>query len=222
MRRQRASVAGHKRVQPRQSLGMRGIIVVDPLAEQQPLDAVAVLDPLLDEPGPLAAQAALALSLRAGRHHHRAHPLLAARMGDERAQQGLAVDLVALGAPMTPRHRNRGRINDVARKAVLTEQPVQPEAVEPGFGDNGDRHRCAEALRDRYLQPLQQLEECCCIAAGHTVLGELIPRPSERDPCPAAESGPYRSADRFHSLGPGISAARRAHRHKPARFAQFE
>ena len=74
---------------------------------------------------------------------------LTARIGDERAQQGRAVDLVGLGAPMSPRHRNRGRINDVARKAVLTKQPVQPEAVEPSFGDDGDRHRCAEALRDR-------------------------------------------------------------------------
>ena len=96
---QRSSIAGHQFVQPRPPVGAQWLVVADPLREQQALDAVDVPHPLHDQSPPLARDASPVLVLDARHRHHRTHPRLPALVGQQRADQRLAVELVRLGAP---------------------------------------------------------------------------------------------------------------------------
>src|SRR5215831_2181096 len=89
----------------------------------------------------LARDPTAVLFPRAWWHCHSADPRLAALPGHQRAQQRLAIDRIGFGAPVTSRHGNRRRINDVALDAIGLEQAMNPETIEPDFvdGDNLDR-----------------------------------------------------------------------------------
>ena len=77
---------------------------------------------------------------------HSADPRLTALPGDQCAQQRLAVDRIRFGAPVTSRHGNRRRIDDVALDAVGLEQAMNPETIEPDFVDRDNLDRRSNAL----------------------------------------------------------------------------
>jgi hypothetical protein len=93
------------------------------------------------------------LFARAWWHGHSADPRFAALPGHQRAQQRLAIDRISFGAPVTSRHGNRRRINDVALDAVGLEQAMKPETIEPDFVDRNNFDRCSNALLGPALQP---------------------------------------------------------------------
>src|SRR5207248_2916262 len=96
---------------------------------------------------------AVVLLTRGWRHCHGADPRLASLPGHQRAQQRLAVDRIGLGAPVTSRHSNRRRIDDVALNVVGLEQTMNPETIEPDFliatTLTGAAMRCSALLFNR-------------------------------------------------------------------------
>jgi hypothetical protein len=122
------------------------IVVGDPLAEQQSANAVRVPNALLQQLRALARDPTTVFFARAWWYCHGADPRLAALPGHQCAQQRLAIDRIGLGAPVTSRHGNRRRINDVALDAVGLEQAMNPETVEPDFVDRDNLDRRSNAL----------------------------------------------------------------------------
>ena len=108
---------------------MQGLIVADPLREQQSLDAVDVLDPLGGQRLALTADAAPILRVRRGRPDHRTHPRLTALVGQQRAHQSLTIDLVGLGPAAAAGDRNRGGIHDVALDPLALQHAMDPEPI---------------------------------------------------------------------------------------------
>src|SRR5216684_3998591 len=95
MRRQLPSVSGAQRFKPRPPVAPHWRVVADALREQKTLDPVHMRDALLDQCSPLAAKPPPVLLFRRGRDHHRAHPWLAALVGEKRPQQCLAIEAVS-------------------------------------------------------------------------------------------------------------------------------
>ncbi len=153
--RQRPPVASHQGVEMIAVLRPQRLEAGDPLARQQALDAVGVLDALFEQRLALAGQAPAILLFRAGRPDHRADPALAARPRHQRAQQRLDIEAIGLAPPLAPVDRDRGRIHNVALKAVGLKQAVQPETIEAGLLDHHHPDRPAQAT----LRFLTQLGE---------------------------------------------------------------
>ena len=111
-------------------------VVAISLGEQQPLDAVDVLDPLDDQHLALPADAPAVFVLGSRRLDHGADPRLAPLVRQQRANQRLAIDPVGLRPPAPARCRDRGRIDDMAFDAFRLQRPVDPETVEPSLLDD--------------------------------------------------------------------------------------
>ena len=86
----------------------------------------------------LAAEAAAVLLLGSGHLDHRTHPRFAAFVGQKRADQRLAVDLVGLRPPPPARCGNRGRVDNVAFDLFALQHAMDPEAVQAGLLDCDD------------------------------------------------------------------------------------
>jgi hypothetical protein len=130
--------------------------------------------PLLDQHAALARQPPPILRLGAGRLHHRADLPLAAGPGHQGAHQRLAVDGIGLGAAGAPIDGNRRRIDDMAFDAVLAQQAVDPEAVEPRLLDHVDAQARADAPFRPRLQASQKLQQRAAIAARDDMLRQLL------------------------------------------------
>jgi hypothetical protein len=78
------------------------------LAEQQSLDPIDVLNPLVCQRLALTAESAAVLVLWRRRPDHGADPRFTAFVRQQSAHQGFAVDLVGFSAPPTPRGRKPG------------------------------------------------------------------------------------------------------------------
>ena len=81
-----------------------------------------------DQPAALAGEAALVLDGGVGHAQHRAAPALAAVPGDERVEDALDVDAVALAPARAALGLQRARIDDQALDARGDQRAVQPEA----------------------------------------------------------------------------------------------
>src|SRR6266403_4162947 len=149
-------------------------------------------DALGDQRRPFAAKPPPVLLFGRGRNHHRADPRLAALVGEKRPQQRLPIQPVRLGPPAPPRRRDRGRIDHMALNAVLLQNTMQPEPVQPRLLDRDDR--IALAGPDLRLAPE--------LSKQRQKLGRI----TRRD----AVSG--------HPL----ALAGRQRRHQPIRTAQFQ
>ena len=119
------------------------VVAPHPLAHEQTLETVGVLDPLPQQPLPLTLDAPPILFLDSRWADHRADPRLATRESHQRSQQRLAVDPVTLGSPHAAGDGDRGRIDYPALDALALEQAVQREAVQPRFLNRHNRHRRA-------------------------------------------------------------------------------
>src|SRR6266851_5796878 len=140
----------------------------------------------------LAAEAAAVLLLGSGRLDHRTHPRFATLVGEQRANQRFAVDLVGLRPPAPPRCRNRGRIDNKAFYSLILQHPIDPEAIEPSFLDDDQRENLPRPY-PRLLPELRKaLQQPAHIAATHRMHRHLL------------------------------STARRQRGDQPARSAQFQ
>src|SRR3712207_247536 len=174
VRRQGAPIGHAQPVEPLASVPAQRIVVRDALGHEHAADAVGVLDPLRDERLPLTREPPAVLVLRAWRHDHRADPRLAALVGQQRAQQRLAVNPVALGPPLAPRDGDGGGVHNVALDAALLEPPVHREAVKASLVDGRDLDRLAEACLRFGPFSQQECEESVAIAPRDGVFGHLV------------------------------------------------
>ena len=126
----RTAIARLQLVEPFPPIAAQRLVAGYALGEQQSFDAIDVLDPLGDQHLALAAEAAAVFFLGRRRLDHRAHPRFAALVGQQRANQRLAVDPVGLRPPPPARCRNRGRIDDMAFDPFALQHPMNPEAVQ--------------------------------------------------------------------------------------------
>src|SRR4051794_29974236 len=95
--RQWATITRPKLLQPCPATTVHRLVVADALREQQPLDPVDMLHPPRREGLALPADPALVLLLRRGGFDHGTDPRLTTLIGQERPQQGFAIDLISLG-----------------------------------------------------------------------------------------------------------------------------
>src|SRR5271157_4887425 len=92
--RQRAPVAGRQFVEPLAAVAPDGLVVGDPLREQQTFDAVYMLDALCDQRLAFAAEASPVLLLRGWGYGHSADARLAALEREQGTQKSLSVEPV--------------------------------------------------------------------------------------------------------------------------------
>ena len=133
-----------------------------------------MLNPLRDERLPLPREPPTVLVLRAGRHDHRADSGLAALVGQQRTQERLTVDPVALGPPLAPRDGDGGRVYNVALDTVHLEHPVHREAVQAGLMDRHDLNQLADAGLRLDPRAQQKRDESIPIASSDGVFGHLV------------------------------------------------
>ena len=114
MQGQGPAVAGLQRIQPLPPIATYRLVAGYALGEQQSFDPVDVLDPLHDQHLALTAKPASVFIFRRWQPHHRANARFPALVGEQRANQSLAVDPVGLRPPPPARCCNRGRINNMA------------------------------------------------------------------------------------------------------------
>jgi hypothetical protein len=100
-----------------------------------------VLDPFDDQHLALAAKPAAVFVFWRRRPDHGADARFATFVSQQRANQGLAVDLVGLRTPSTTRRRNRGWIDDVAFDAFALQNAVNPKPIKSRLlnHDSGER-----------------------------------------------------------------------------------
>jgi hypothetical protein len=113
------------------------------LTEQQPSNAVRVLDALLQENGTLSGQPSTVILLVGGRSHHAANSPLASCPSHQGPNQHLPIDPIGLGASVTAVHSDRRGIDNMAFDSVFDKQPVNPESVQASLLNNRDRDRRA-------------------------------------------------------------------------------
>ena len=132
-------------------------------------------DSLGDQHFALAAEAAAVLLLGSGHLDHRTHPGFAAFVGQKRADQRLAVDLVGLRPPPPARCGNRGRIDNVAFDPFALQHAMDPEAVQTGLLDCDDGE-VPPRPRSRFLLELSEpSEQAGDIAGLNRMLRHLLP-----------------------------------------------
>ena len=100
------------------------VVVGDAPAEEHAADAVGLTKPLADEALEFAPQPSAIFLLRWRDTHRGADPRLAKVVGQERPDQGLAVDPIGLRSPSTPRRRDRNGVDDMALDAFALERAI--------------------------------------------------------------------------------------------------
>jgi hypothetical protein len=174
MRGQGTTVGRRQLVEPLAPPAPQGLVVADSLREEQPLDPVDVLDALGDQRLAFAADPPSVLLLGCRRPDHRANPGLAALVGQQRADQGLTIDLVGLCPSPPAGGGDRGRINNMTFDAFTLQDPVQPKPVQSGLldRDNGEHPPGAEVRLGLELGEFGQ--QPAYVAAAHQVLRHLL------------------------------------------------
>src|SRR3954464_1790004 len=94
-----ATIARDQLLETLPAVAVQGLVVADPLGEQKPLDAIDVLDPFGRQGLALTTDPAAVLLLGGRSLDHRTNPGLAPLVGQQGANQSLAVDLVSLRPP---------------------------------------------------------------------------------------------------------------------------
>src|SRR5271168_3573711 len=102
MRRQGTCIARLQLVEPSASIPPQRLVTGASLREQQSLDPIDVLDPLVGKRLALAAKSAAVFLLWRRRPDHGADPRFAACICQQSAHQGFAVDLGGFGPSPTP------------------------------------------------------------------------------------------------------------------------
>jgi hypothetical protein len=134
--RERASIASTKCLQALTPIPPNRRVFRDALREEQPFDAVDVLDPFGDQRPALTANLPAILLLGRGRHYHGADPWLAALVGQQGSDQSLAVDPIRLGPPPTARGGYGSWIHDVALDAGILKHAINPKPVQASLMDH--------------------------------------------------------------------------------------
>src|ERR1700690_2207372 len=130
MRRQRTSAARLQLVEPLAPIPPQRLVIAYSLAEQQSLDPIDVLDPLVGQRLALTAKSAAVFFIWRRRPDHGADPRFAAFVRQQSAHQGFAVDPVGLGPPPAPRGRNRGRIDEMALNILDLQHAMNPKPIQ--------------------------------------------------------------------------------------------
>jgi hypothetical protein len=164
-------VPGAQSFQPFPAVLVPGLIALDALREEQALQPVHMPDAFPDEGLQFPAHTPTILFLRRRDANHRADPRFAPLPGHECAHQRLAIDPIRLGPAVPARHRDRGRVHDVAFDSLRDQRAVDPEPVQPGLLDHDHGDNLAGPAPDIALQIGEVLQQSRQIAAPH-----LMPR----------------------------------------------
>ena len=138
-------IAGGQLLQSLAPVPAQRLVVGDALREQQPLDAVDVRDPLRHQRLALAAEPPTVLFFWAGWPDHGADPRLTTLVGQQRPEQGFAIDPVRLRLAPPARGQHGGGIDHVALNALPLQHAPQPEAIQASLMDGDDREGLARA-----------------------------------------------------------------------------
>jgi hypothetical protein len=109
------------------------------LTSQQAFDAINVTGSFGDQFLAFPGQAPTIFLFRCRRPDHRTHPAFTPAPRHQRAHQTIQVETVGFAASGSPVDRDRGRIDDLADKAVGFQQTMKPEPVQTGLLN--DPHR---------------------------------------------------------------------------------
>jgi hypothetical protein len=153
---------------------MQWLVACDALREKESFDPIDVADPLGGKFSALPDQSASVFLLWCYVSHHRADTRLSTLERQQRSHQGLAVDPVGFGSTRTARHRDGGRINDMALDSGLAQRPVDPETVKSSFLNGDDRKTLAEARSGLLPKFLEPVEEARKIAAFYGMLRHFL------------------------------------------------
>src|SRR3954464_3776511 len=133
-----ATIARDPLLKPLATVSVQGLVVADPLGEQKPLDAIDVPDPLGCQGLALPTDPAPILLLGARSLDHRTNPGLAPLVGQQGANQSLAVDPIGLRPPTPTGGGDGSGIDDMALDPFALQDAVDPEPVQPRFLDDDD------------------------------------------------------------------------------------
>src|SRR3954462_8781414 len=161
-------------LEPLPAVAVQGLVVADPLGEQKPLDAIDVLDPFGRQRLALTTDPAPILLLRGGGLDHRTNPGLAPLVGQQCANQSLAVDLVSLRPPTPPGRGDGGGIDDIALDPFRLKDAMDPEPVQPRFLDDDDGKDLPRPGAGFLLELGQARQESGDVTAAHRMLGHLL------------------------------------------------
>src|SRR5260370_19758929 len=102
------------------------------LGEKQTLNPVDVLHALGHKRPALPTDPAAVFLFGRRRFYHGTHPRFAALVGQQRADQRLAVDLVSLRPPAPARSQDRSGDDLMAFDSLTLQHAMDPEAVQAG------------------------------------------------------------------------------------------
>src|SRR4051812_12825461 len=105
---------------------------------------------------------------------HRTHPGLAPLVGQQGANQSLAVDPIGLRPPTPPGGGDGSGIDDIALDPFALQDAVDPEPVQPRFLDDDDGKDLPRPGAGFLLELRQARQESGNVAAGHRMLGHLL------------------------------------------------
>src|SRR5438045_2037012 len=133
-----------------------------------------MLDPLGDQGLALTADPPTILLLRGRRLDHRADPRLAAFEGQQRANQGLAVNLVGFRPPPPSRNQDRGSVDHMALNSLTLKHAMDPKAVQPSLLNDDDREALSSPLARLFRDLLEEPQKLRDVPADHDVLRHLL------------------------------------------------
>src|SRR3954454_24564874 len=170
----RATIARDQFLEPLPAVAVQRLVVADPLGEQKPLDAIDVLDPFGRQRLALPTDPAAVLLVWGRSLDHRTHPGLAPLVGQQRATQAFAIDLVGLRPPTPPGGGDGSGIDDMALDPFRLQYAVDPEPVQPPFLDDDDGKDLPRPGAGFLLELGQARQESGDVTAGHRMLGHLL------------------------------------------------
>ena len=153
------SITGDQLLQSLASITTTGLVVRNALRKQQSLDAIHMHDPLAYQRLALAAKTPAVLFVRGRWPNHGADSRFTALIGQQRAQQGLAIDPVRLGLAPPARGQDRGGVNDMAFDTLPFQHTVDPEAIQSSLMDDDNREGVASSSLRLRLQRLEVAQQ---------------------------------------------------------------
>jgi len=176
MRRKWTAISRLERTQTLTPAAKQRIVIKDALRTEQALNPVGVLDALGEEVLPLSADPTSIFLVSCRRPDHKAHPRLAALLGQKGAHQRLAVDPIRLRLTSAAGGQNRRRVNDVTLAPFARHNPMYPEAVQPGLLNGYDRKAPVQASGRLLLELGKPSQQAAHVARRDRMPGQLLPR----------------------------------------------
>src|SRR6516165_1038088 len=153
------------------------------LAEQKPLDAVALSGAFLFQPQKLAVQLLSVLGLYARYMHHAPQLVFPQAVPNQHPQQLLYIEPIGLGTTSPAIHLNTGGIHDVVLNSQREQKSVQPKTITPCFITA--HHFCLATQTKTLLGSLDLLSQPDSVATPDPYLPRFLPQPRARSHSPS-------------------------------------